>query len=369
MMKAIGSISVPLRGCFRNAQLRRMCAAAGSQKMTVRDALTSGMDEEMERDETVFLIGEEVAEYQGAYKVSKGLLQKYGAKRVVDTPITEAGFTGLAVGAAFGGLRPICEYMTWNFSMQAIDHIVNSAGKIHSMSGGKITKSCPVVFRGNNGAAKGVASQHSQDFSAWYGSCPGLKVFSVYDSEDARGMMKVAIRDNDPVVVLENELLLGEEFDVSPEVLDKDFTIEFGKAKIMKPGIDITIVALARMVGESLKAAEQLEKEGISCEVINLRSIRPLDRDTVIQSAMKTNRLVTVEEGWPQHGVGAEICALIMETAAFDYLDAPVERVTGADVPMPYAANLEALCTPTADNIYAAVMRTMRGGKTPDRQS
>lgn len=313
------------------------------------------MDEEMERDEDVFVMGEEVAQYQGAYKVTKGLYQKYGARRVIDTPITEAGFTGLAVGAAYKGLKPVVEFMTFNFSMQAIDQIVNSAAKQLYMSAGQIN--VPVVFRGPNGAAAGVGAQHSQCFAAWYGSVPGLKVFAPYDAEDAKGMMKAAIRDPNPVVVLEHELMYGVEFEVSDEVMDKDYCTPFGKAKVMKEGTDVTIVTFARMVGKCLEAAALLEKEGISVEVINLRCIRPLDSKSIIKSVMKTNRLVTVEEGWPQQGIGSEICALVMESEAFDYLDAPAERITGADLPMPYAENLENICMPQINDVVNVCKR------------
>ena len=323
--------------------------------MSVRDALNSAMDEELEKDSQVFLMGEEVAKYEGAYKISKGLYEKYGSKRIIDTPITEAGFTGLAIGAAYNNTKPIVEFMTFNFAMQAIDHVINSAAKQLYMSAGMIN--VPIVFRGPNGAAQGVAAQHSQCFAAWYGSVPGLKVLAPYDAEDARGLLKAAIRDPNPVVFLENELLYGTSFDVSPEVLDKDFVLPIGKAKIMKEGTDVTIVAFSRMVGHSLEAAKALAELGINAEVINLRSIRPLDRDAIIASVSKTNRLVTVEEGWPQHGIGAEIAALVMETEAFDYLDAPMERVTGADIPMPYAENLEKLAVPQIETIVAAVQR------------
>uniref|UniRef100_A0A803QSS1 Pyruvate dehydrogenase E1 component subunit beta n=1 Tax=Cannabis sativa TaxID=3483 RepID=A0A803QSS1_CANSA len=275
------------------------------KEMTVRDALNSALDEEMSADPKVFLMGEEVGEYQGAYKITKGLLDKYGPDRVLDTPITEAGFTGIGVGAAYYGLRPVVEFMTFNFSMQAIDHIINSAAKSNYMSAGQI--SVPIVFRGPNGAAAGVGAQHSQCYASWYASCPGLKVLAPYSSEDARGLMKAAIRDPDPVVFLENELLYGESFPVSAEALDSSFCLPIGKAKIEREGKDVTITAFSKMVGYALKAAEILAKEGISAEVINLRSIRPLDRATINTSVRKTNRLVTVEEGLPQHGVGAEI--------------------------------------------------------------
>ncbi|GAY36801.1 hypothetical protein CUMW_024650, partial [Citrus unshiu] len=313
------------------------------KQMMVREALNSALDEEMSADPKVFLMGEEVGEYQGAYKISKGLLEKYGPERVLDTPITEAGFTGIGVGAAYYGLKPVVEFMTFNFSMQAIDHIINSAAKSNYMSSGQI--SVPIVFRGPNGAAAGVGAQHSQCYAAWYASVPGLKVLSPYSSEDARGLLKAAIRDPDPVVFLENELLYGESFPVSAEVLDSSFCLPIGKAKIEREGKDVTITAFSKIVGLSLKAAEILAKEGISAEVINLRSIRPLDRSTINASVRKTNRLVTVEEGFPQHGVGAEICASVIEES-FGYLDAPVERIAGADVPMPYAANLERMAVP-----------------------
>jgi len=323
--------------------------------MEVRTALNSAMDEEIARDPRVFLMGEEVAQYDGAYKISRGLWKKWGDSRIVDTPITEMGFAGMAVGAAMSGLRPICEFMTFNFSMQAIDHIVNSAAKTCYMSGGQ--QAVPIVFRGPNGPAAGVAAQHSQCFAAWYGSVPGLKVVSPYDAEDARGLLKAAIRDDNPVVFLENELMYGVKFRVSDEVRDKDFVIPIGKAKIMRPGKDVTIVTFSKAVGASLEAAAILEKKGISAEVINLRTIRPLDRDTIINSVKKTSRLVTVEEGWPQSGVGAEIIALVNDTEAFDYLDAPPVRITGADIPMPYAQNLERAALPQVETIATVVER------------
>ncbi|KAL3511485.1 hypothetical protein ACH5RR_030886 [Cinchona calisaya] len=328
--------------------------STGGKKMMVREALNSALDEEMAADPNVFLMGEEVGEYQGAYKVSKGLLQKYGPQRVVDTPITEAGFTGIGVGAAYYGLKPVVEFMTFNFAMQAIDHIINSAAKTNYMSSGNIN--VPIVFRGPNGAAAGVGAQHSQCYAAWYGSCPGLKVLAPYSSEDARGLLKAAIRDPDPVVFLENELLYGEAFCVSDEVLDSSFCLPIGKAKIEKEGKDVTITAFSRMVGYALKAAEILKKEEIDAEVINLRSIRPLDRSAINNSVRKTNRLVTVEEGFPQHGVGAEICASVAEET-FNYLDSPVERIAGADVPMPYAANLERLALPQVEDVVRAARR------------
>ncbi|KAJ1383240.1 Transketolase-like, pyrimidine-binding domain [Sesbania bispinosa] len=373
--------------------------SSAAKEMTVREALNSALDEEMSADPKVFLMGEEVGEYQGAYKISKGLLEKYGPERVLDTPITEAGFTGIGVGAAYYGLRPVVEFMTFNFSMQllqrartnskqwkmvklgsssqegsgagivgrtcsvlqdpmidypAIDHIINSAAKSNYMSAGQI--SVPIVFRGPNGAAAGVGAQHSHCYASWYGSCPGLKVLSPYSSEDARGLLKAAIRDPDPVVFLENELLYGESFPVSAEALDSSFCLPIGKAKIEREGKDVTITAFSKMVGYALKAAEILAKEGISAEVINLRSIRPLDRSTINTSVRKTNRLVTVEEGFPQHGVGAEICTSVIEES-FGYLDAPVERIAGADVPMPYAANLERMAVPQVEDIVRAAKR------------
>ncbi|CCA67039.1 probable PDB1-pyruvate dehydrogenase (lipoamide) beta chain precursor [Serendipita indica DSM 11827] len=337
---------------------RRWASSSSEQhSMTVREALNTAMDEEMTRDETVFILGEEVAKYNGAYKVTKGLLDKFGEKRVVDTPITEMGFAGLAVGAALAGLRPICEFMTFNFAMQAIDQIVNSAGKTYYMSGGNVP--CPVVFRGPNGAAAGVAAQHSQDYAAWYGSIPGLKVVSPYSAEDCKGLLKAAIRDPNPVVFLENEMLYGVSFPMSAEAMKDDFLLPIGKAKVEKEGTDVTIVAHSIMVGRSLEAAEKLEKEGIKAEVINLRSIRPLDIDAIIKSVKKTNRLLTVEGGFPQFGVGSEICAQVVESEAFDYLDAPVERVTGADVPTPYAANLEAYAFPDSDVIVKVAKRSL----------
>ncbi|KNC97069.1 pyruvate dehydrogenase (acetyl-transferring) subunit E1 beta [Spizellomyces punctatus DAOM BR117] len=331
--------------------------ATATHQLTVRDALNQAMEEEMRRDKTVFLLGEEVAQYNGAYKVSKGLLDKFGPDRVIDTPITEMGFAGLAVGSAMAGLKPICEFMTFNFAMQAIDHIVNSAAKTRYMSGGIV--GVPIVFRGPNGAAAGVAAQHSQDYAAWYGQIPGLKVVSPWSAEDAKGLLKAAIRDPDPVVVLENEIMYGQHFDVSEEVLSDDFVLPIGKAKIEKEGSDITVVAHSRAVGQSLDAAKELEKEGIKVEVINLRSIRPLDIDTIIKSVKKTNHLVTVEGGFPQYSVGSEICAQIMESDAFDHLDAPVSRVTGADIPMPYAKNLEDLSLPRVESIKNTILKNL----------
>ncbi|MBL4615642.1 MAG: pyruvate dehydrogenase complex E1 component subunit beta, partial [Magnetovibrio sp.] len=315
---------------------------------TLRESLRDAMAEEMRRDEKVFLMGEEVAQYQGAYKVSQGMLDESGEDRVIDTPITEIGFTGLATGASFAGLKPIVEFMTFNFSMQAMDHIINSAAKTLYMSGGQMGAS--IVFRGANGAASRVGAQHSQCFAAWYSQVPGLKVVSPWSGADAKGLLKAAIRDPNPVVFLEDELLYGTTFDV-PE--SDDFVIPIGKAKIERAGTDVTITAFSRMVGLALEAADLLAEQGISAEVINLRTIRPLDTQAIINSVKKTNRIVNVEEGWPQSGIGAEICAVVMEQA-FDYLDAPVVRVHSEDVPTPYAANLEALVLPTPEKIAAA---------------
>ncbi|HVB90218.1 MAG TPA: pyruvate dehydrogenase complex E1 component subunit beta [Beijerinckiaceae bacterium] len=323
-------------------------AGATMVATTVRDALRDAMAEEMRRDENVFVMGEEVAEYQGAYKVTQGLLQEFGARRVVDTPITEHGFAGLGVGAAMTGLRPIIEFMTFNFAMQAMDQIINSAAKTLYMSGGQM--GCPVVFRGPNGAAARVAAQHSQDYTAWYSQVPGLKVVAPYSAADAKGLLKSAIRDPNPVVFLENEILYGHSFDVPQS---EDFLIPIGKARIARAGKDVTIVSYSIGMTYALKAAAELEKEGIEAEVVDLRTIRPMDTETIVRSVMKTGRCVSVEEGWPQSGVGAEIVARIMERA-FDYLDAPVIRVTGKDVPMPYAANLEKLALPSVAEVVQA---------------
>ncbi|CEQ39292.1 SPOSA6832_00802, partial [Sporobolomyces salmonicolor] len=371
--------------------------------MTVREALNSAMEEEMIRDESVFILGEEVAQYNGAYKVrlsppppplsplrlgaladahrtsrSPRVFWTSSARSVLSTPvrstslapctsnahrlsptaITEAGFCGLAVGAAFAGLRPICEFMTMNFAMQAIDQIVNSAGKTYYMSGGNVP--CPVVFRGPNGAAAGVGAQHSQDYASWYGQIPGLKVVSPYSAEDCRGLLKAAIRDPNPVVFLENEILYGQSFSVSKEAQSTDFLLPIGKAKVERVGKDVTVVGHSRMVGLALEAAEILKKEeGIEVEVINMRSIRPLDIETIKESVKKTNRLVTVEGGFPAFGVGSEICAQIVESEAFDYLDAPVERVTGADIPTPYAKALEDLAFPDTNTIVKVIKRSL----------
>jgi pyruvate dehydrogenase E1 component beta subunit len=316
--------------------------------MTMREALRDAMAEEMRRDEDVFVIGEEVAEYQGAYKVTQGLLQEFGDRRVIDTPITEHGFAGLGVGAAFAGLKPIVEFMTFNFAMQAMDHIINSAAKTLYMSGGQM--GCHIVFRGPNGAAARVAAQHSHDYSAWYSHIPGLKVIAPSSAADAKGLLKAAIRDPNPVIFLENEILYGHS---SPVPKLDDFVLPIGKAKIARAGKDVTIVAWSMGMTYALKAAEELAKEGIEAEVIDLRTLKPMDTETVVESVKKTGRAVTVEEGWAQSGVGAEIAARLMERA-FDYLDAPVTRVSGKDVPMPYAANLEKLALPSVAEVIEA---------------
>ena len=321
---------------------------ANSSLITVREALRNAMAEEMRADKSVFVMGEEVAEYQGAYKVTQGLLDEFGDKRVYDTPITEHGFAGIGIGAAFGNLKPIVEFMTFNFAMQAMDQIINSAAKTLYMSGGQM--GCPIVFRGPNGAASRVAAQHSQCYASWYAHCPGLKVVSPWSSKDAKGLLKSAIRDPDPVIFLENEVIYGQTFSC-PD--DHNFTLPIGKANIEKEGNDVTIIAFSIMVGKSLEAAEILKDKNINAEVINLRTLRPLDIDTIIESVKKTNRVVTCEEGFPFSGIGAEISALITEKA-FDWLDAPVVRVTGKDVPMPYAANLEKLALPQVDDIVSA---------------
>eukprot|EP00753_Platysulcus_tardus_P017152 PLAT630.2.p2 GENE.PLAT630.2~~PLAT630.2.p2 ORF type:complete len:352 (-),score=144.95 PLAT630.2:93-1148(-) len=340
------------------ALLRPATRAMSSEaSLTVREAIRDAVAEEMRRDEKVFLMGEEVGAYQGAYKASKGLFEEFGGDRIIDTPITEMGFAGLAVGAGFKGLRPVVEFMTWNFSMQAIDQIVNSAAKTLYMSGGMVD--CPIVFRGPNGASAGTAAQHSQCFAAWYGSVPGLKVLSPWNCEDAKGLLKAAIRDPNPVVVLESELMYGVEFDMPAEARGDDFVIDIGKAKIERAGTDITLVSHGREVGTTLDAAAALAEQGISAEVINLRTIRPLDHAAIIDSVVKTNRIVSVEGGWPQSGVGSEIAAVLMESSAFDYLDAPLERVCGADVPMPYATNLEAEAQVGVENIVSAATRVM----------
>jgi pyruvate dehydrogenase E1 component beta subunit len=321
---------------------------ASMKTQTVREALRDAMSEEMRRDEDVFLMGEEVAEYQGAYKISQGMLDEFGDRRVIDTPITEHGFTGIAVGAAFAGIRPIVEFMTFNFAMQAIDQIINSAAKTHYMSGGQMH--CPIVFRGTNGAAARVAAQHSQDYAAWYAQIPGLKVVQPYSAADAKGLLKSAIRDPNPVIFLENEILYGRSFEV-PDI--DDLTIPIGKARIWREGTDVTLVSFGIGMTHTLEAADRLAAEGISAEVIDLRSIRPMDTGAVINSVMKTNRCVTIEEGYPVCSIGNHISAVLMQQA-FDYLDAPVINCTGKDVPMPYAANLEKLALVTVDEVVAA---------------
>ncbi|KAK0419720.1 hypothetical protein QR680_014288 [Steinernema hermaphroditum] len=343
------------------AKLARRGIATSSvqqqQMVTVRDALNQALEEEIKRDDRVVLLGEEVAQYDGAYKVSKGLWKKYGDDRIIDTPITEMGFAGIAVGAAFHGLRPICEFMTWNFSMQAIDQVINSAAKTFYMSAGRVN--VPIVFRGPNGAAAGVAAQHSQDYSAWYAHCPGLKVVTPYNSEDAKGLLKASIRDDNPVVFLENEILYGHAFPMSETALQDDFVIPLGKAKIEIPGSHVTLVSYSKGVGLCLEAAEKLKAIGVEAEVINLRTLRPLDFETIKASVMKTHHLVTVEQGWPFAGIGAEISAQIVESEAFDFLDAPIYRVTGVDVPMPYTATLEAAALPNADHVVKMAKKSL----------
>ncbi|TNC73394.1 pyruvate dehydrogenase complex E1 component subunit beta [Rubellimicrobium roseum] len=336
-------------GQWSAEQLSDVPAGTATKTMTVREALREAMSEEMRRDETVFLMGEEVGEYQGAYKISQGMLDEFGARRVIDTPITEHGFAGIAVGAAFGGLKPIVEFMTFNFAMQAMDHLINSAAKTLYMSGGQM--GCPIVFRGPNGAAARVAAQHSQDFAAWFMQVPGLRVVMPYSASDAKGLMKTAIRDPNPVIFLENEILYGRSFEV-PDL--EDFTIPFGKAKVERVGQHVTLVSFGIGMTYALQAAEELAKEGIEAEVINLRSLRPMDLPTVIESVKKTNRCVTIEEGWPQGSVGSYIGSQIMQQA-FDHLDAPVISLTGKDVPMPYAANLEKLALVTVPEVIEAV--------------
>ncbi|WP_421988958.1 pyruvate dehydrogenase complex E1 component subunit beta [Roseococcus sp.] len=320
-----------------------------TKSITVREALRDAMALEMRADKDVFLMGEEVAQYQGAYKISQGLLEEFGAKRVLDMPITEHGFTGMAVGAAFTGLKPIVEFMTFNFSMQAIDHIINSAAKTLYMSGGQL--GCPIVFRGANGAASRVGAQHSQCYASWYAHCPGLKVVAPWSSADAKGLLRAAIRDPNPIIFLENEILYGQSFECPT---DEDFVLPIGKAKVEREGTDVTIVAFSIMVGLALQAADALAEKGISAEVINLRTIRPLDIDTIVASVKKTNRVVTLEEGWPFAGIGSEIAMQIVENC-FDDLDAPPVRVHGLDIPMPYAANLEKLALPRLEQVVEAV--------------
>ncbi|AIN99042.1 pyruvate dehydrogenase E1 beta subunit, putative [Leishmania panamensis] len=334
-----------------------MATRCATTSMTVRDAIQSALDEELARDDKVFVIGEEVAQYQGAYKVTKGLSDKYGKDRIIDMPITEHGFTGMAVGAALGGMRPVCEFMTFNFAMQAIDQIVNSAAKSLYMSGGQMK--CPIVFRGPNGASAGVGAQHSQCFGPWYASVPGLKVIAPYNCEDARGMIKAAIRDDNAVVVLEHELLYGESFPVTDVAADKNFVIPFGKAKIEREGKDITLIGFSRGVELCLKTAEKLAAEGVQAEVINLRSLRPLDRETIFKSIKKTHRAVTVDESFPVCNIGAEICACVMESDTFDYLDAPIERVSCADCPTPYSKEIEMASQPQVADVMAAAKRVL----------
>ncbi|KAJ9203810.1 hypothetical protein DTO164E3_2164 [Paecilomyces variotii] len=337
---------------------RQYATESGTKEVTVRDALNEALAEELESNPKTFILGEEVAQYNGAYKVTRGLLDRFGPKRVIDTPITEAGFCGLAVGAALAGLHPICEFMTMNFAMQAIDHIINSAAKTHYMSGG--IQPCNVTFRGPNGFAAGVAAQHSQDYSAWYGSIPGLKVLAPWSAEDAKGLLKAAIRDPNPVVFLENELMYGQSFPMSEAAQKDDFVLPIGKAKIELPGKDLTIVSLSRCVGLSLNAAAELkQKYGVEAEVINLRSIKPLDVETIMKSLKKTGRLMAVESGFPMYGVSSEILALAMEYG-FDYLTAPAVRVTGADVPTPYAAKLEELSFPQQDTVVGQAVKLLR---------
>ncbi|KAF1978537.1 hypothetical protein BU23DRAFT_549964 [Bimuria novae-zelandiae CBS 107.79] len=364
LLSASRSAAPAFRPAFRPAVItpsivaRRYASDGGVKEMTVREALNEAMAEEMEANEKVFVLGEEVAQYNGAYKVTKGLLDRFGEKRVIDSPITESGFAGLCVGAALAGLHPVCEFMTFNFAMQAIDQIINSGAKTHYMSGG--IQPCNITFRGPNGFAAGVAAQHSQDYSAWYGSIPGLKVVSPYSAEDAKGLLKAAIRDPNPVVVLENELLYGLSFPMSEAAQKDDFVIPIGKAKIERPGKDLTIVTLSRCVGQSLVAAEQLKKQyGVEAEVINLRSIKPLDIEAIVKSIKKTGNLLVVESGYPSFGVASEIITLACEYA-FDYLDSPPARVTGAEVPTPYAQKLEEMSFPTEQLITSYAAKLLR---------
>ena len=346
------AVSVPAPQALASAATP---VTGASTSLTVRESLRDAMAEEMRRDDRVFVMGEEVAEYQGAYKVTQGLLDEFGAKRVIDTPITEQGFAGLGVGAAFGELRPVIEFMTFNFAMQAIDQIINSAAKTLYMSGGQM--GCPIVFRGPNGAASRVGAQHSQCYASWYAHCPGLKVVSPYSAADAKGLLKSAIRDPNPVIFLENEVMYGQSFDV-PD--DYDWLVPIGKANVVRSGTDITITAFSIMVGRALQAADLLAEQGISAEVIDLRTIRPLDCDTIVGSVKKTSRLITCEEGFPFAGIGAEIAMQVMEQA-FDWLDAPIARVTGKDVPMPYAENLEKLALPQVEDIVATAQAVCDG--------
>ncbi|OJJ45528.1 hypothetical protein ASPZODRAFT_134207 [Penicilliopsis zonata CBS 506.65] len=358
-------LSTPIRPSFQQSACvpsvlssRKYATESGVKEVTVRDALNQALAEELEANQKTFILGEEVAQYNGAYKVTKGLLDRFGPKRVIDTPITEAGFCGIAVGAALAGLHPICEFMTFNFAMQAIDHIINSAAKTHYMSGG--IQPCNITFRGPNGFAAGVAAQHSQDYSAWYGSIPGLKVVAPWSAEDAKGLLKAAIRDPNPVVVLENELLYGQAFPMSEAAQKDDFVLPIGKAKIERAGKDLTIVTLSRCVGQSLNAAAELkQKYGVDAEVINLRSVKPLDVETIIKSLKKTGRIMCVESGFPMFGVSSEILALSMEYG-FDYLTAPAVRVTGAEVPTPYALGLEQMSFPQEDTIVKQAAKLLR---------
>ncbi|MEY3634844.1 MAG: hypothetical protein RLZZ61_1254 [Pseudomonadota bacterium] len=349
----VQSAPFPTLSDTKSIQASSVTANGAMQTVTLREALRDAMAEEMRRDDRVFVMGEEVAEYQGAYKVTQGLLDEFGARRVIDTPITEYGFAGVGTGAAMGGLRPIIEFMTFNFAMQAIDHIINSAAKTNYMSGGQMR--CPIVFRGPNGAAARVGAQHSQNYAPWYAGVPGLIVIAPYDAADAKGLLKAAIRCEDPVVFLENELLYGRSYEVP---MGDDHVLPIGKARVMREGTDVTIVSYSIGVGLSLEAADKLAEDGISAEVIDLRTIRPLDKATVLASLAKTNRLVVAEEGWPTCSVGSEILAICMEEG-FDDLDAPVLRITNEDVPMPYAANLEKATLVNADKIVAGVRRTL----------
>ena len=354
--KEAKEIIEPIQNELNSKNSQRKPSATGTSTQTVREALRDAMAEEMRVDDSVFVMGEEVAEYEGAYKVTQGLLKEFGDKRVIDTPITEHGVAGLGVGAAFGNLKPVIEFMTFNFALQAMDQIINSAAKTLYMSGGQM--GCPIVFRGPNGAASRVAAQHSQDLTSWFAHCPGLKVVTPWSAADAKGLLKSAIRDPNPVIFLENEVLYGQSFEVPT---DPDLTIPIGKANIVSSGTDVTIVTFSIMVGKALEAASQLAEEGVDAEVIDLRTIRPLDEEAIIESVAKTNRIIVVEEGWPTCGIGSEVAALMMEKA-FDFLDAPLLRVCGEDVPMPYAANLATLALPqVADIVDAAKKVCYRG--------
>ena len=337
----------------------RLFSACGvkNEKMQVRKALNIALEEELEHDERVFILGEDIGKYDGPYKITKGLFKKWGSKRIVDTPITEMGFGGLAVGAAMAGLRPICEFMTFNFAMQAIDQIINSAAKTLYMTGGIIN--VPVTFRGANGASSGTAAQHSQCFATWYSQVPGLKVVAPYNCDDAKGLLKSAVRDLDPVIVLENEIIYNDEYELSAEANSKDFLIPIGKAKIERKGKHITLVAHSRAVRISLEAAQILSGKGVECEVINLRTLRPMDYDTVLKSVQKTNHLITVEQGWPQCCIGSDILRVVNEDKTFFYLDAPVICLTGVDVPMPYSIQLEDACIPRPPDVVEAVLKVL----------